>query len=231
MNNLQQNKKYTIATAIAILFHTIGLIGILFFEEKFFIQATPYNLLLMFGLLIWTQKNKNFFYYSFLLLCIIIGITVEIIGVNTGLLFGKYSYGKVLGITLKAVPLVIGINWFIIMYCCGISMHTLLLKIIQQIPVEKAGSAKKIKALSVIIDGATLAAFFDWIMEPAAIKLGYWQWHGDGAVPLFNYVSWFIVSVLLLTGFHFLQFNKSNKFAVNLLLIQLMFFLLLRTFN
>ena len=40
------------------------------------------------------------------------------------------------------------------------------------------------KALSVIIDGATLAVFFDWLMEPVAVKLGYWTWNGDGIDPL-----------------------------------------------
>ena len=87
-----------------------------------------------------------------------------------------------------------------------------------------------LKSLSVIIDGATLAVFFDWLMEPVAVKLGYWQWI-NGEIPFFNYVSWFIISIILLSVFQHSKFSKHNKFAVNLLLIQLMFFLLLRTFN
>ncbi|MBK7882950.1 MAG: hypothetical protein IPJ81_03390 [Chitinophagaceae bacterium] len=51
--------KHEIATIVAIVFHTIGIIGILFFDKQFFIQSTPVNLLLMFGLLIWTQNGKN----------------------------------------------------------------------------------------------------------------------------------------------------------------------------
>jgi putative membrane protein len=90
--------------------------------------------------------------------------------------------------------------------------------------------AKTIKALSVVVDGATLAVFFDWVMEPAAVKLGFWQWGGNGSIPSFNYVCWLGISMLLLTCFHVLRFDKSNKFAVHLLLIQVMFFLILRTF-
>ena len=73
-------------------------------------------------------------------------------------------------------------------------------------------------------------AVFDWLMEPVAVKLGYWVWQGDGSIPMLNYICWFLISLLLLAVFHFAKFNKQNKFAVNLLLTQLMFFLLLRTF-
>ena len=69
--------------------------------------------------------------------------------------------------------------------------------------------------------------FFDWLMEPVAVKLGYWQWI-NGEIPFFNYVSWFIISIILLSVFQHSKFSKHNKFAVNLLLIQLMFFLLLK---
>lgn len=220
--------KQQIATAIAVLFHAIGLMGILFFKSDIIIRSTPVNMLLMFALIVWTQEEKNISFFIFIAVAAVTGIVVEIIGVNTGLLFGEYSYGNILGFKLKGVPLLIGINWFIIIYCCGISIHTLLQKAIEKMNVEMAAPTKSVKALSVIVDGATLAVFFDWIMEPAAIKLGFWQWAGE--IPLYNYMCWFAVSMLLLTVFHFCRFGKRNKFAVHLLLIQLMFFLLLRTF-
>ncbi len=222
--------KYQVATAIAILFHTIGLTGILFFNRDFFIQTTPFNLLLMFVLLVWTQFERNTWFWIFLAACVVIGISVEIIGVNTGLLFGNYQYGAALGIKLKNVPLLIGVNWFIIMYCCGVAVHTLLMKIINGLPADAAPRSKNLKALSVIVDGATLAVLFDWLMEPVAVKLNYWIWNGNGTIPFYNYVCWFLVSILLLLVFHFGKFEKQNKFAVNLLLIQVMFFLILRTF-
>ena len=222
--------KIQVATAIAVLFHIIGLVGLLFFDKTFFLQTTPFNLLLMFALLIWTQNEKNKYFLLFLMACFFVGIAVEIIGIKTALLFGDYTYGNVLGYKVQDVPLLIGVNWFIIIYCSGISIHTFLMKAINRISADTGKKPMVLKALSVIIDGATLAVFFDWLMEPVAVKLGYWTWNGDGVIPLFNYISWFIVSIFLLTVFHFAKFNKQNKFAVNLLLIQLMFFLLLRTF-
>jgi bisanhydrobacterioruberin hydratase len=220
--------KYQIATAVAILFHTIGFVGIVFFKSDLILKSTPINLLLMFGLITWTQQNKNYFFWLFLLIAVATGIAVEIIGVNTRLLFGNYSYGNVLGFKVKNVPLIIGVNWFVIIYCCGISIHTLLVKAIDKVAVDTATKPMALKALSVIVDGATLAVFFDWLMEPVAVKLGYWTWAGE--IPFYNYLCWFIVTVVLLTAFHLLKFNKRNKFAIHLLMIQVMFFLLLRTF-
>ena len=227
---LNRFTKFEIATAIAILFHSIGLIGLLFYDKAFFLAATPFNLLLSFALLIWTQTDKNGYFFLFLAACFVVGIVVEVIGINTGFLFGDYVYGNVLGPKVKNVPVLIGVNWFLIMYCCGISIHTLLMKAINRIAADSGKTPMAMKALSVIIDGATLAVFFDWLMEPVAVKLGYWIWNGDGSIPMFNYICWFVISLLLLMVFHFAKFNKQNKFAVNLLLIQLMFFLVLRTF-
>lgn len=222
--------KYQLATAIAILFHLIGLVGFLFFDSNAFNATTPLNLLLMCGLLFYTQQQKNTAFYIFFAICVVVGIGVEIIGTSTGLLFGNYSYGSVLGPGIKDVPFIIGVNWFIIMYCCGVTINLFLKKLTSKLAEQTGKPSQVIKVMSVVIDGATLAVFFDWLMEPVAVKLGYWQWLGNGEIPLLNYLCWFVVSVILLFIFEKLSFPKQNKFAVNLLLIQAMFFLLLRTF-
>ena len=221
---------YQVATAIAIFFHAIGLVGLLYFDKAFFIAATPVNLLLSFGLLIWTARETKASFYIFLLACFVVGIVVEMIGVHTGLLFGEYHYGNVLGYGVNEIPLLIGVNWFIVIYCCGTGISMFFRKLSDGIAFPDERKAKRLRSLSVIIDGATLAVFFDWLMEPVAVKLGYWKWLGDGSIPFYNYICWFVVSVVLLSVFRFGNFNKHNKFALNLLLVQLMFFLILRTF-
>ncbi len=218
------------ATAIAILFHSIGLLGILFFNSAYFARTTPLHLLLMAGLLFFTQQKKTLHFYLFFIACFLIGFAVEVVGTSTGWLFGNYSYGTVLGPGLYSVPLIIGINWFIIIYCCGVSIQALLTRLTDRLSVQTGLAPKSIQTLSVVIDGATLAVIMDWLIEPVAVKLGYWKWLDNGEIPLYNYICWFIVSVILLFFFKRLQFEKENKFAVNLLLIQAMFFLLLRTF-
>ncbi len=221
--------KTQIATTIAILFHTIGLVG-MFFNKDFFIATTQINLLLIAGLLFYTQQKINLSFLLFVFICFVTGIGVEIVGTSTGYLFGEYEYGKMLGNGIKKVPLIIGINWFIIMYCCGVTVHTILEKLSAKLEAMTGAPSPALKILSIVSDGAMLAVVFDWIMEPAAIKLGYWKWLGDGDIPAFNYMTWFVISTLLMLVFSILKFNKQNIFAVNLLMIMMMFFMLVRTF-
>jgi bisanhydrobacterioruberin hydratase len=217
--------KYQAATAIAILFHTIGFAGLLSLDKTFFLKSTIINLLLMVILLIWTQTGKNRWFSFFLLSCFVIGMGAEIIGVQTGILFGNYSYGSVLGYKVLDTPLILGVNWFTVIYCSGMSVYMLKNRQIGRTSSQTGGIKMK---YSVILGGALLATFYDWLMEPVAVRLGYWRWNGSGSIPVYNYICWFLVSTLLLTIFHACKFEKLNKFAVNLMLIQLLFFLLLR---
>lgn len=217
------------ATAIAVLFHVIGLTGILFFDRQLFVSLTPFNLLLSAGLLIYTQAEKNLSFFLFVLVCVVVGFTVEYIGVNHQLLFGEYEYMDAMGEQWQHVPLVIGVNWFIMMYCCGVSIQLFLNRMWNKLKDADQPARKNVGFIAVILDAALLATFFDWVMEPVAVKLGWWKWLGDGSIPLLNYISWFGISALLLLLFRLLSFNKQNQFAVNLLLIQFMFFLILRT--
>lgn len=204
--------------------------GILFTSYKdWFIQNTPVHLLIMSALLIITHPSKNKNFYLFILITIVSGFCVEAIGVNTQTIFGKYEYGNNLGLKLLGVPLIIGFNWFIIIYCTGMITQAYENYMLKKIKEQGLDLTTKMKTLSFLVDAAFLAAFFDWLMEPVAVKLGYWKWQ-DGNVPVYNYVCWIIISTLLLWVFRMLNYDKRNKFAVHLLIIQLLFFLVLRTF-
>jgi bisanhydrobacterioruberin hydratase len=218
------------ATVVAVVFHLIGLLGILFYDRTLIASLTPFNLLLSAALLIYTQKEKTKAFFLFATVCYMVGFAVEYVGVNFQWLFGSYNYLPAMGIQLKGVPLVIGVNWFIVMYCCGVSIQMLLNFLWNKLKNEDQPKRNNVGFIAVILDAGLLATFFDWLMEPVAVKLGYWQWLGDGSIPLFNYISWFGVSLVLMLLFRLLSFHKQNQFAVNLLLIQFMFFLILRTF-
>ncbi len=213
-----------LATAVAILFHVIGLIGILWFNHDFFIRTTVFNLLLMFALLLYTEQKINSRWMLFFLLCFLGGIIAELIGVHTAKLFGEYRYGDVLGLKIRDVPLMIGINWFIVMLGSGRLVGSLSenFRTFREAP-------KWVRILALSIDAACIAVVFDWIMEPVAIKLGFWQWGNDGSIPFYNYVCWFLVSLLLQVFYQGLMGETRNKFALHLLMIQAMFFLILRS--
>ncbi len=220
-----------IALFIVLLFHVSGAIGILFSSHRdWFIQNTPLNLIVMALLLIVTQKQKNIAFFLFFIVTFLVGFLVEFIGVNTGYLFGQYQYGNVLGVKHFGVPLLIGINWFIIMYCTGVIANQLYDWANKKLAEADAEVKPAVRFVSFIIDGALLATMFDFIIEPVAVKMGFWQWLGNGEIPFYNYACWFFTSLLLLTVFRLLPFNKGNRLAVHLFIIQVLFFMLLRVF-
>lgn len=224
--------KNNIAVFVALLFHICGAIGILFSPYKnWFISNTSLNLLLMAGLLIFTQPSYKNWFWGFTIITAIVGFGVEVIGVNTGILFGNYSYGSLMGAKLFGVPLLIGVQWFVTVYCCGVIMQYVnnwtKLKISNAEIDTK--TTDKIQSISLVVDAALLATFFDYIMEPVAQKLGYWQWEKN-EVPFFNYTCWFLISAVLLFLLTKLSFNKLNQFAIHLFIIQLLFFIALRIY-
>lgn len=225
-------KKNNIAIFIALLFHICGAIGILFSPYKnWFIANTSLNLLLMACLLVFTQPKANKHFFLFAVICFVVGIAVEIIGVNTGFLFGNYAYGNIMGIKVSGVPLLIGVQWFVTVYCCGVIMQFVnnwTKRKITGAEIEPK-TADKIQSISLVVDAALLATFFDYIMEPVAQKLGYWQWKNN-EIPFFNYTCWFFISAALLFVLSKLHFNKLNQFAIHLFIIQLIFFIALRIY-
>ena len=215
---------------IAILLHSISLLGIVYFDHSLFTKAMPYILLLMLVLIVYTQGKPTGGFVIFFVACYIIGMAADIAGVADSSLFGEFHYGTVLGPTFKKVPFLIGVNWFLIIYCCGITVNTVLQKLSARVTEMTGKVLPAIKRISLVTDAAMLAVFFSWVMESAEIKLGYWSWTDSGDAPLYNYACWLVISAVLMTIFSFLHFEKRNRFALNLLLIQMMFYLLLRTF-
>ncbi|GAC1442345.1 MAG: hypothetical protein NVSMB63_10560 [Sediminibacterium sp.] len=229
MKRIKFSKTNT-ATFIAILFHLSGLIGILCTPYKnWFISHTPLNLLIMVFLLLWCQPQRNSSFFLFLLVAFVAGIGTEMIGVHTGRLFGSYVYGTVMGPRLNGVPWIIGLNWFVVVFCSGSIMSQVHNWFREKYEEGGMQMSAGMQAFSLVIDGALLAVFFDWIMEPVAMRLHFWQWV-QGEVPLFNYGCWLGISTVLLILFRYLPFNKANHFAVHLFIIQVLFFLTLRTY-
>jgi putative membrane protein len=222
--------KKNIAIFLALLFHVSGLIGILYTPYRnWFIQNTPLNLLLMFVLLLINQQKINKQFFFFLATAFITGMAVEIIGVNTQLLFGNYQYSSVLGKKIAGVPFLIGINWFVIVFCSCIAVQYFH-EWVKAMAIAKGVLIKaSTQTFSFVIDVALLTTFFDVIIEPVAIKLNFWNWHNH-SIPLYNYCCWFVISSLLALLFKHIRIITHNYFAVHLFIIQLLFFVALRLY-
>ena len=212
---------------LALLFHITGLIGIVFTPYKdWFIYSVPIVLLIMFLLLSITQLKFFRAYIAFFFIAFTIGMATEIIGVNTGLLFGNYQYGQVLGPKLYGVPLLIGFNWFNIVFCSG-SLLTQCIDVLRS--KWNVNITSRTFTIAVVLGGAAIATGFDIILEPVAVKLNFWSWE-NGHIPLFNYICWFMISAILLGLKMYLKKISVNTFASSLFIIQALFFLLLNYF-
>jgi putative membrane protein len=200
---------YTYLTAIVIIFHIVGLVGIGVLHNDAILKTTPLHLLLMFVLLLVSYKAQWWQYAQWWVPAFIISFVAEWIGVQTGWLFGSYAYTPLLGYTLSVVPLLIGCNWVVVMTGS----------------ISLAEKVSKNKWLVVII-AATIATAYDWVLEPMAIELGYWQWKNN-EIPAYNYVCWWGVAFLLSWLWQFCKI-RANKFGITLFMVQLLFFILLR---
>lgn len=175
-----------------------------------FILLTPFNLLISLGLLFWNEENRNKNLLIISILCFSVGLGMEMIGTNTGLVFGEYSYGKTLGFQVGHVPLIIGVNWLMLVYASAAVVNHF---------GEKLHFAVK-AALS-----AALMVFLDFFIEPVAMRYDFWSWAGD-IIPIQNYIAWFVIAFGLLLVTHRLMMIKS-KTAIGLFIAQLMFFVAL----
>ncbi|MFW6369628.1 MAG: carotenoid biosynthesis protein [Bacteroidota bacterium] len=134
---------------------------------------------------------------------------IEIVGVDTGLVFGQYEYGNTMRIQVFHVPLIIGINWAVLI----LATHSLSLTI------------TRIRWLRPML-AALYIVIFDIFMEPVAQKLDYWQWE-DQQIPLQNYLAWAVITVVFSTMLESFKIYSRSPILRAYFLIQLVFFLVL----
>jgi putative membrane protein len=199
------------ATIIVVLFHTVGLIGMLLpATQALFLKIVPFHLLLMLLVVVLNHKYIDERFIGFVFLIYLSGFIAEWIGVHKAWIFGDYVYGKTLGISVLDIPLTIGVNWFLLIYSAGVTMQRLRIK---------SNWAR-------IILGALVLVLLDTQIEPVAVKFDYWHW-ADGIVPLKNYIGWFMVSGLMLWVFEQFKFRKQSWSGPVLLAVQFVFFVVL----
>lgn len=191
--------------SILVLFHVIG-VGIMLWGKDG-AQLSYLNLLLC-GVLLFLSESNYLKAIVPLALIFVGGFVVEYIGVHTGFLFGNYSYGASLGPKFESIPIVIGINWYCIVVASAALVHSFKWHIL----------------VKSILVGA-LSTALDFMIEPVAMKLDFWQWKG-GIVPFWNYLCW--LGFASLFAFIYFKFSPTkNKPAQSLFLIWLLFFTIL----
>jgi putative membrane protein len=188
-----------------ILVYISGSIGFIV-NPAFFSPFTPYTLLLTcFVFLIHSPLADKKFLFAFFSIAFL-GFIIEVIGVKTGLVFGKYSYGDGLGFKILNVPLIISINWAMLIFA-GI-------RIVSSIFANKIVS---------LVFAALLVTLIDLVIEQVAPKLDFWQFE-EGLPGLHNYLGW--IGVAFFTSYFFyptiIKGNRSVSLII--LILQIIFF-------
>jgi putative membrane protein len=199
-----------LARIFLVIFFTVGVLGFSFqATHDLFQRLVPVNLLVSTILLFLFHQKWEFRQILIFTGIALTGFMVEMIGIHTGLLFGSYSYGNALGLKLFSTPLLIGVNWLLLVYCIYAAFHGIN------------------REWYFPFFGATMLVIYDFVMEPVAIVTDMWSWQG-GEIPLKNYITWYVVAAALLFTLQLFRVRYSNRLAGWLLAIQFLFFLILR---
>lgn len=200
----------TRAVIYLIIIYCVGL-ALSYFEatQALFQFLIPINILFSLGVLFLFHEGDfkkiilPFFVIAFL------SFLVEGIGVNTGKIFGNYIYLTALGVKVWNTPIMIGVNWFLLIYCTQV-----LAQRWTRNPFILASIA------------SAFMVMYDWVLEPVAINFNFWNWYGN-PIPLQNYLAWFVLAWLFHIFLFKIKFQAKNRLAVAIFFIQFVFFILL----
>lgn len=208
---LHKNKKLKIFAILWIVaVHFFGILGVYFLPD-WFLPATPLVILISATVVFLRyEKYRESRLVAFIVI-VILAFVVEVYGVQTGNLFGTYSYGNNLGWKLFGVPLIIGVNW------------AALIMVAQQITTHYIGiNSRFFSAISV----GVLMTTFDLLLEVLAPQFDFWSFTNMNYAPIENFLGWFVVSFCF-GLFSFSHFRNQNKTAVLYGIAQLVFFMAL----
>jgi putative membrane protein len=194
---------------ILLIFYSVGIfIHLNSYFTSYLKILTPLFLLFSSMLVFFEDKPSKKFLLWFVLSYTFTTI-VEILGVKTGKIFGQYEYNENLGTKIFDVPLIIGLNWVILI-------------------MAAIGFVNLIKT-SIFIRSflaGLIMVIFDVILEIAAPEFNYWSFQ-NGNPPFQNYFSWFAISFILSLVFFSLRIIRSSLIARFNLLFQFFFFLII----
>jgi len=132
----------------------------------------------------------------FLILGAVIGWSLEHLGVLTGAVFGPYSYTAKLGFKIGAIPWVIPLCWFGIVYFA----HVIANLILSGTPVLRANTVLQACLFSILT--GLVATCMDMALDPALShpEVLAWIWTDGGqyfGVPFKNFGGWVVTAFLI----------------------------------
>ncbi len=211
MNGLTMADKSITTKSLSIfviwLFQLSAIIGVSMGYYDWFITKTPLNLIITAALLIVNFPINNVNKLAIAFTFFTSSLLIEWIGVHFGFLFGVYEYGQNLGLKIDGVPLLIGVNWAVLI----LSTAAIADKLVEP------------RFLKITL-GAALMVLIDFFIETSAPPFDFWIWE-LGAAPIRNYIAWFIISMLLHYIYHRMKMKGDFIFSCHLYAAQFIFFI------
>jgi putative membrane protein len=201
--------RFRLSIFLLVAVYLVGIVTVLSGHTDALMTLTPFNLLFASALLIYNAEGMNRKYFIWFSVVAIAGFLLEVAGVKTGMIFGEYEYGRTLGIKLFEVPLIIGLNWAVLVF-----VTAAILQGIKWPAWLKATGA------------SSLMLLYDFLLEPVAIRFDFWTWAG-GSIPVQNYAAWWIIAFFMLLGAFYFVENLKNRIAFYIVAIQALFFIIL----
>lgn len=200
--------------------YAVGIVGVYLPLHPDFLLLTPLNLLFSMGVVLYYHPKRSLELIYGLVLVYFGSWLLECVGVQTGLLFGNYAYGPVLGPKVLATPLMIGINWVMLVYAMAALAWAWL---------------PRVSANGQAMVGASLMMSLDFLIEPVAVHYNFWKWipaqdHWFWVAPIQNYVVWWIAAWVFIRLFLGLVPKFENPIAIFLFVLQVVFFAALLSF-
>jgi putative membrane protein len=193
-----------------VIFYAVGITGMLLpITFPLFVKLTPFALLLSSSALAFFHQGYNLKAIAVFFTIFFFGFFIEVYGVNTGVVFGEYSYGNGLGVKLFNTPLIIGLNWLMLVYITS--------SIFERV---------KINTILKVILASAIMLGYDVIIEQVAPRLQMWEF-SNNTIPAQNYASWFFFALFFHILVKIFGVQTKNQLSVAILVCQVLFFLIL----
>jgi len=196
---------------IIFVFFLVGSAGIIIPRtHQLFLSLFPFALILsLFLILLYHKPRIDGLTLLSLLIIGVAGFFIEVAGIKTHFIFGNYSYGNSLGFKIFDTPVLIGVNWILLVYATG-----------------SVSARLSNNSLVTILTASLLMVLYDILLEQTAGHLDMWHWKSN-IVPFRNYFSWFIIAVVFHSFLKWRGVKTNSPLAFPVLISQIVFFLIL----
>lgn len=175
--------------------------------RSFMISLSPFVFMLSAMMVLFYElKEGNYGFFLWGIIVFLFIFIVVSIGVKTGLVFGRFSFGPVLGSKVNDVPLIIIVNWLFLITGASIL----------------ASYAEKGLYLTPLLV-SVLVLLLLLVLEPAGIKLGYWNWENN-LISLQSYYGWMLLTYFISFTYYFYNVSNRSVLPVKFFIIQTLFF-------